>query len=220
MSREHPETVKCPNCGAELNMIVWESLNAEISPEANEQLLAGSLFTAACEKCGKSFNLDYPILYHNMTHRVMIQYVQTRDQMDSYLRSMKDAAEKTNKMFPKDKPLENYTQRIVTSQNALREKAIIFSRGLDDRIIEMIKVIYLSEFQKDRPTEKFRNLYFWADPDGSCSFQYLMENGKTASAAMQQELYDIIRKDFIGVAEKKSKDCFVIDWKWAAHVFD
>ena len=39
--------------------------------------------------------------------------------------------------------IPGYRKRIVTNQNALREKAIIFENELDDRVVELIKLLYL-----------------------------------------------------------------------------
>ena len=37
--------------------------------------------------------------------------------------------------------LEGFSRRVVCDQNTLREKALIFDNGPDDRVIEIIKMI-------------------------------------------------------------------------------
>ncbi|MBN3018528.1 hypothetical protein JXX18_22545, partial [Ruthenibacterium lactatiformans] len=69
-------------------------------------------------------------------HQTMIYYVS------------ENSVEEIQKMFS-DKDGESgflipgYRKRIVTNQNALREKAIIFENELDDRVVELIKLLYL-----------------------------------------------------------------------------
>jgi len=44
MSMERTESVTCPKCGKVSDFIIWESLNADIDPEAQVQLIDGSIF--------------------------------------------------------------------------------------------------------------------------------------------------------------------------------
>lgn len=68
MSIERKEMIICPKCGHEQEFLVWQSLNGDINPEAKQQLIDGTLFHFECEKCGDKSNVDYSMLYHDMTH--------------------------------------------------------------------------------------------------------------------------------------------------------
>ncbi len=215
MSMEHVEIVKCPECGSDIKTTIWQSLNAEISPEANAKLLDGSLFSVTCGKCGRYFQLRYPILYHNMTRNAMVQYLPNANEIDRYISEQKEAMAKMNGLLPADRRMDNYIQRVVTSQERLREKANILEHGLDDRIIEIIKLFYLDKWIQDRPTEECNDLIFWINQDGNYSMTFLLNNGVSEPFSVERSLYEGVYKDFINLVEQKSQDCFVIDIKWA-----
>ena len=66
MSMCAKEEIQCPVCGTTGEFEMWTSLNTELNPEKKEELLSGALFQYICPHCGKSFNIDYPMLYHQM----------------------------------------------------------------------------------------------------------------------------------------------------------
>ena len=44
MSKERIQKITCPECGQEIEMVIWDSLNGDLDPEAKAQLLNGTLF--------------------------------------------------------------------------------------------------------------------------------------------------------------------------------
>ena len=56
--------------------------------------------------------------------------------------------------------IPRYRKRRVTNQNALREKAIIFENELDDRVVELIKLLYLFDVQDIFPEVNIVEAYF------------------------------------------------------------
>ena len=73
MSMSQQESVACPSCAETFDVTVWASLNSNMDPDAAEQLRTGRLFEAVCPHCGETFQLNYPILFHDMTQGVMVQ---------------------------------------------------------------------------------------------------------------------------------------------------
>lgn len=162
MSKERKEIVTCPKCNKESDYIIWESLNGDLDPEAKKELMDGTLFQFNCPHCGHQCNVDYGMLYHDMAHQVMVYYVS------------EDSVEKTQKMFSDIDgkigiPMPGYRKRIVTNQNALREKAIIFENELDDRVIELIKIFYLANAQERFPDANVEAAFFLIH-DGNTSY--------------------------------------------------
>lgn len=74
MSIERPIELTCPICEHDQVVVVWESLNADVSPTAREQLFEGRINVFDCEGCGKSFPISTPLLYHDMTRRFLVQF--------------------------------------------------------------------------------------------------------------------------------------------------
>jgi CpXC protein/HIRAN domain len=69
VSIEEPVVMVCPNCGQTKQVMVWSSLNADVSPEARVRLLEGKINLFECEACEETFVIDAPLLYHDMSRR-------------------------------------------------------------------------------------------------------------------------------------------------------
>lgn len=209
MSIERKEILACPNCGHEQDFIVWQSLNGDIDPEAKQQLLDGELFNFQCEECGNISNVDYPILYHDMTHKAMIYYVDENSVEQTY-QAMVGAENKIGIEMP------GYRRRIVTKQNSLREKAIIFDCDLDDRIIEIVKLIYYTNAGNQVSDVKIDDVYFLVSDD-----KYLLAfiGDKSLSVEVPVSLYDDIKRNFSERFNSMEDKEPIIDYTWALKLF-
>lgn len=206
MSMERKETVTCPECGNVQDFIVWQTLNGDLDPEAKQQLLDGTLFSFECSKCGYKSNVDYSTLYHDMTNKAMVYYVD-EESVKQTIETMVDAENKMGFAMP------GYRKRIVTDQNALREKAIIFEHGLDDRVIEIIKLIYLANASKQFPEADIKEVYFLVS-DG----EYILEfvGNSPLSAEIPTGMYDSIKTDFAERLETAGNEEPIINIGWAS----
>lgn len=74
MSQIEQTDVQCPTCGHSQSVTVWHSLNADIDPEAREELLAGRINVFQCERCDCQVTLTVSLLYNDMTRQFMAQY--------------------------------------------------------------------------------------------------------------------------------------------------
>ena len=74
MSLERPVALDCPECGHGQTVIVWDSLNADVSPEARAELLEGRINVFLCTACGQRIMLSVPLLYHDMTRKFVVQF--------------------------------------------------------------------------------------------------------------------------------------------------
>ena len=205
MSRKQKETITCPKCKQESEFIIWKSLNADINPEAKQNLLDGSLFNFECSNCGHKCNVDYGILYHDMKKQVMVYYVN-----ESSVEKTKEMMADTKKL----KGMEEYRNRIVTNQNALREKAIIFDNDLDDRIIEIIKLIYFANAHEQFPDANVTEIYFSVD-EGKYFLDLIADS--PMSTQIPDNVYDDIKKEFSERLNEDDSDETIIDMMWAAN---
>lgn len=206
MSMEHKESITCPECGQKQDFIVWHSLNGDLDPEAKQRLLDGTLFHFKCDNCGHRSNVNYGMLYHDMTNQVMVYFVD-EDSVEETLETMNDTEGKIGI------PMPEYRKRIVTDQNALREKAIIFDQKLDDRVIEIIKLIYYSNASKQVPDANIDAVYFLVADD-----KYILQfiGDKTLSAEVPVEMYEKIKSDFAERLENAGDKEALVDMHWAS----
>jgi len=128
MSRPIQKTVTCKQCGTPQPFTVWESLNVTLNPLEKEELLKGTLTKFTCLKCNWSAEVTYPMLYHDMQRQLMFWLWPAKGDPDVA-------------GMPLQAGIENYKFRIVDSRIDLVEKIFIFDAGLDDRVIEMMKLM-------------------------------------------------------------------------------
>jgi len=205
MSIKYTRTIKCRHCREEISFEVWQSLNADLNPEAAGRLTAGNLFAAACLKCRTTINIVYPLLYHDMTNNVMVQLAPDERTVGEFFENVG--------LFEKD--MSGYKFRLVRDINELREKVLIFNLGLDDKVIELAKLIIYAIFQGERPELKVYAAYFESTP----SWEIIMftENGPIASYPLSPDMLTNISKKFQARIESSGEN-YIINRDWAKSV--
>lgn len=142
-----------------------------------------------------------------MMHQAMVYYVD-EDSVEQTLETMVDAENKMGFEMP------GYCKRIVTDQNALREKAIIFKHGLDDRVVEIIKLVYYANASKQFPDANITAVYFLVADD-----KYILEfiGDKQLSVEIPSSVYDGIQTDFAERLKEAGDKEAIINIGWASN---
>ncbi len=153
MSRLLERTVTCRACGEKISCLFWRSINTG-RKSAAEDVISGRLFEAVCPSCGRTTTLDYPILFNDMEHHVWIHY------------AFPDRLEETVRLIQAFPKFQRNRQRFVTSQKAFREKVLIFTGGMDDRIIEIAKIFSLDNMREKYPDARMEPLYLLGAGEG------------------------------------------------------
>ena len=74
MTRCESYKTKCPLCGNKVRVILYESINATLSPKKREELLQGKINMVECSACKKTFRVGKSLLYHDMERNFMVWY--------------------------------------------------------------------------------------------------------------------------------------------------
>ena len=125
--------ITCPHCQAEHDYKVIDHINIDRNPELRAKVQDLSCFRIKCPNCGETALAVHPCLYHDMSNQFMV-----------WLWPEQDKAPKAE--FD---PLAGYRLRIVDSLNGFREKISILEHGLDDRTIEIMKLLLFSQLNRD-----------------------------------------------------------------------
>lgn len=214
MSSKENIELNCPNCGKKQTVSIWKSINTSLNPEMKEAVRNKSAFKYTCPDCGYETILDYGFLYHQMSDRFMIQYVQT----DESAEKVKDIWSDENSPMMRIMREKHYLMRIVRTQNELLEKIEIFDAGLDDRIVELCKMfilIWYSEQKKeDWPDEV---LYYRQDED---NYVQLLSNGNLlGDMIIPKTMYDMIKEDYQPFLAEIWNGGFFVNQSWALETF-
>lgn len=129
--------VPCPQCQLEQDAKLVQSINTRQHPELKARLLAGDLNMLDCAACGKRTLLSATLLYHDPDRAYFCQACPGGEPA----MAAGEAAFQTIGAVG--------TRRLVPSQNALAEKVKLLEAGLDDRVIEVLKVILLAAESED-----------------------------------------------------------------------
>jgi hypothetical protein len=141
MSMPSTHTLTCRKCGRQQDFTIWNSLNVSLNPREKDQLIDGALTQFTCEGCGESAQVVYPMLYHDMEKALMVQFDPQGQAPPDEMSVMADAAAAGM--------MADYRLRLVTSWNELIEKVLIFDAGLDDRVLELFKIVVRTQLQKN-----------------------------------------------------------------------
>ncbi|HJJ39539.1 MAG TPA: CpXC domain-containing protein [Methanocorpusculum sp.] len=135
------DSVICPVCGHEQELRIIPSVNATLDPDMREKVLSGEIFLFTCEKCGFKGFAGYPFIYEDKEINGGFLIYLEPDCEDREVGIDGDVADQVL--------LQNITMRLVTTINELKEKIFVFEAGLDDRVLELFKMLALSKMKSD-----------------------------------------------------------------------
>lgn len=143
MSINQKKQLPCPHCEQLNDVMVWNSITADDSPDLKSDLLHGKINFYECGSCGYRALMPDPMLYHDNEKKLIMSFspCADEDKSEKIYKQMAEASEESGEM----KKLEGYNLRFVTDINDLMEKILIFDNGLNDKVIEVIKIMVLSQ---------------------------------------------------------------------------
>ena len=143
MSINLKQSVKCPECSQMSDVTVWSSITVKDSIDLKADLLAGKINMFKCPSCEHIALMPHPMLYHDEEKRLMMSFSPTNDPVvkeQMYL-NIKESSSKSGEL----EKLEGYNLRFVTDYNELLEKILIFDNELNDKAVEVLKLMILSK---------------------------------------------------------------------------
>ena len=211
MSITRKTTGKCPNCGAELDIKIWDSVDGVFHPEEKEKIMKNELFKTKCENCGSEISLEYPCRFEDKDMHIMIYLIP--DYTPEHLRELNEdlgLIEQHNMMEPTK-------YRIVDNSDELVEKIVIFGNHKQDRPIELCKRKALKELNEDKGDIKPKAILYNHDKTGEY-FSFVGctdENGDTLTVPFDTEVYKGFDFELVNRNVYKEGRYEVIDSDWA-----
>lgn len=135
-------------------------------------------FTAVCSKCGDKVVIGYPFRYVDPKRKYDILLVRNSDPMeDEIINNVRSGDVKSG-----------YQTRLVADGTQLAEKIQIFDSGLDDRTIEMCKVLLWGDLCEQDPQ------YAELTPVSCDYFRHAKDGSKYSDANLLCYAYDVGEK--------------------------
>jgi len=203
MSRFHTITIKCPYCQSDFEFRKWDSVNAAIDKAAKERILSGQFFVCTCSHCHKAHRIATPCLYHDPQQKLMIYLLP--DGGSDKLEEINAIA----KQFDAD-----YRFRIVTNEDRLIEKIYIFDEQLNDRVIEMYKLLYQIFVQEENPNKEITDAYFNIGQEEK-SLAFTTENKDLLLVPFDEKIYQKVAEANQSIITDSQLAFTLIDDHWA-----
>ena len=217
MSINSKQSVKCPECGQMSDVTVWNSITVSDSGDLKKDLLSGKVNMFRCASCGHTALMPTPMLYHDEGRRLMISFSPTNDPV--LKQQLFENVQNSSRSSGELEKLIGYNLRFVTDYNELLEKILIFDNGLNDKAVEVIKLMVLSQ---DVDKSEQRVCRFGKCENESIEFMIhdFIEN-KLYTSSVPMETYDRIYNSLIESGMKPySFDWEIVDAAYATRLLN
>ena len=238
MSDVAKQMISCPYCNRTAYFNIWNSINTKTHPETYRQVRNLSLFRFCCPYCRQTSTIIYSFLYHQMESSLMIYFVPEEEELKHTQKLLETVSAGTQKddeastgitTAPEDRLLENalahYRYRIVRTHEEFLEKLAIFDAGLDDRIIELAKVILSAEAERQLSGYSFhvKGAFFTVNTETKERKLVFLDKNSSQTATVSFDryvvnVYNQIVEQYRAVLEGPHKKDTVIDRNWASDI--
>jgi hypothetical protein len=219
--RENIIIVTCQSCGQRIEYAVLNTIHSKVDAFEAQQVLRGEIFKARCERCDEEIQLLYETVFYDEDNDAAIYFVQEQNVAGVYT-----ALRLTEELFAKDASIgknignnpivDASIKRIVSRPADLVEKAIIFSNGYDDRVVELVKLTCISKLSDKDPDFDVEEAFF--DMQDGRPVVRLYGNGNETTALVPDALFDCMQEDFAEILVYDDEYC--IDEEWALTAFE
>lgn len=199
MSTFVPSTIIC-TCGEHYLVEVANGLHISARPDIREQILAGTFHHFNCPNCGATTVVDKLLSYTDFPKRHWFTIAPSNG-MPWRRRWLEIANESfTATMVNNAPPMvvqwsTEMTRRLMFGLASLREKLVVFDAGLDDRVVELLKIQLIRDLRDRFSAAHYFHLVA-ARPD-QLVFERTHPDGLIRGFELPRSLYD----DLAGSAE-------------------
>ena len=151
--RSERRTVCCSHCGTEFTARVVLRVDQSLPADRRVSLTDGSLFSFRCPNCGKDSYYNHYLLWVDEARSVALCNVTCEEE-----KAAVDEAVSALNSFGKASAIR---RRFVTSPSHLCEKYQIFSAGLDDRVVEIVKLFLTEQVRAAHPQKTITDVLFF-----------------------------------------------------------
>lgn len=150
--------IECPKCHQRFTPQIQERFDLDANPKDFKSLFDLSAFAQTCPHCHGVSSIPYPTLVVNVSKGYVIRLVFDYDEARAMDRAKLNIVE--------DEMVGKVRQRVVCGAISFKEKLLIFNHGLNDNIIEALKLVFL----KENDVKNITNMLFAGIRNGKFDF--------------------------------------------------
>jgi len=150
MSTLYEVEVACAACAHIQRALLADSLNVARKPEIHQWVLDGTLHRVVCDRCGHAVHHEKPLFYADFDRGLFIQVFQTASRW-FLAESEAVVVELYRRVFSEERApavvramAAGLRPQVVFGYAELREKVLCVEHGLDDFVLEAVKISLLA----------------------------------------------------------------------------
>lgn len=154
MSRWEKQGTVCPHCGAVQEAKVFVSVNGARIKDAADRIIEGRWGEMSCLKCGGRYRHDAPMLFADIPGGLWVVQYDASDR-GRFVVLEEEADAIFQREFMERPPAaireqaRTVRRRICFGRRQLAEKLLLRRHGLDDRLVECLKLVLMREYVSD-----------------------------------------------------------------------
>jgi predicted RNA-binding Zn-ribbon protein involved in translation (DUF1610 family) len=200
---------ECPNCAAPGVVQIDSIVRLSENPQTRDRVLCGVYFEWICPQCGGQFLIDDVFLYYDDIRQFMIYYVPGYKEASLPVPTLIRAKDGFDS--------EHSTLRVTARFLDLAEKIRIFEAGLDDRLVEAVKMYCSINIAKTGDAAD--DILFEEKDEDDTLFFSVYRNGECIGLPVPMEGYWRVQSDLAPLFDSPPKEAFImIDQHWLADV--
>lgn len=219
MAEIRKEKVYCPKCKKEIEIGMWDVVESPYDKEEKEKVLKNMFFKVHCDDCDIIFPIAYRCQYNDLERKFLIWFVPGMEPKDKKVIADYEQRLKTDNTLRLAQG--GYRYRLVRTDNELREKVFIFEQGYDDRIIEIMKMLYAPMIKQSVAKERdIMGIYFDQKKDGKYRWVILLTGmNQPLMMDINMDMYEEMKGKLAGIIDEMLPEGFAyINVLWAREV--
>jgi hypothetical protein len=141
--------IRCEYCGTEYDHPTHHVVMKNESPDLAQGIIDDEFFYAVCPHCHRMTGVDHPVVYADLAKSAIIAYFDSVIELSLAQKQIEEWVQE----FGVD--AKRSIVRVVSMQNELREKVILLENGLDDRVVEILKLWALERVREEGHHQEF-----------------------------------------------------------------
>lgn len=176
--------------------------------DSKQDIMSGAFFEWKCPGCSESFFIKSPFLYNDSEHKFMVYYIP----------GFEERAQKIPTLYrtKKDYDTDSSTLRVTTNYVDFVEKIRVLEAGLDDRVVETVKLLYSKLTLQETDELVYSMVFERKDESGDLHFAVFLEN-KDFETVVPHAIYEKTRSDFAHLySDETAQEFIVVDLQWVS----
>ena len=198
----------CPHCNKENKTTINTVISNTENPRLSKRLIDDTLFLRKCKHCGEEYFVNHTVAYKDDRVEKVVCYAADNEGEAAFVDTMFENMKLVEQGF------ELCPVRIVKGVNELREKARIFEMGLDDKVIEVIKIWGLEYLRENNVEDKVNTVLCWVLDDLSLELCFFTED-ESYMLMLPYEHYEETEDSLLELFEDEEHELYYVDLDWA-----